>query len=128
MVRNPWGYETYNGNFSWNDTRWTNALAAQVPFGIDPRTQEIADGISVVPVADFFGCFADITVGHYRNDAGYYNTWYDVENATSGKAYLFSMTPSTASTDLYWRVDSYPTQVMNISCSAGNNSAGTAIT
>jgi hypothetical protein len=44
----------YNTDF---DSRWTNSLLAQVPFGIDPRTSKKGDGIFVVPIEIISECF-----------------------------------------------------------------------
>lgn len=52
MIRNPWGATYYNGNWNKDDTNWTDALAAQVLFGIDPRTSD-SDGIFVMEASDF---------------------------------------------------------------------------
>ena len=36
LMRNPWGITYYTGTWSHNDTNWTDALVAKVPFSIDP--------------------------------------------------------------------------------------------
>jgi hypothetical protein len=38
LFRNPYGLDNFY-NQAWNatDPKWTNALVAQVPLGIDPR-------------------------------------------------------------------------------------------
>jgi len=38
LMRNPWGYANYNSDWHKTDTRWSDALVAQVPHGVDPRT------------------------------------------------------------------------------------------
>ena len=38
MVRNPWGSAYYSHEWHKNDAAWTDALVAQVPHGVDPRT------------------------------------------------------------------------------------------
>lgn len=48
MVRNPWGITYYSGEWNSDDTRWTDALVAQVPLGVDPRTS-VNDGIMIMP-------------------------------------------------------------------------------
>lgn len=57
MIRNPWGTTYYSYTWNKDDTNWTDALAAQVPFGIDPRTSAQptsgGSGIFVVPMAAF---------------------------------------------------------------------------
>ena len=44
MIRNTRG-NANNYNQTWNatDPNWTNALVAQVPFGVDPRKSQIDD-------------------------------------------------------------------------------------
>ena len=46
MIRNSWGSAS-NYNKTWNatDPNWTNALVAQVPFGVDPRKPQITNGV-----------------------------------------------------------------------------------
>lgn len=82
LVRNPWGTANYNQEWSKDDTNWTNDLVAQVPFGIDVRTQQASDGYFVVPISKLIGtdCFADYSIGHYRAGEGYTDKWYDKEN------------------------------------------------
>jgi hypothetical protein len=38
LIRNPYGLDNFY-NQTWNaaDSKWTNALVAQVPLGVDPR-------------------------------------------------------------------------------------------
>jgi len=38
LMRNPWGLTSYSKDWHKGDSRWTDALVAQVPFGVDPRT------------------------------------------------------------------------------------------
>jgi hypothetical protein len=51
MIRNPWGTAGYSGKWNKDDSDWTNALVAQVPFGIDPRTAQNSEGIFIVPIS-----------------------------------------------------------------------------
>ena len=48
LARNPWGVTEYTGTWKHDDSNWTDALVAQVPLGIDPRTSN-TKGIFVVP-------------------------------------------------------------------------------
>jgi len=58
LVRNPWGEEPYyNTSFNYQSSRWTNSLVAQVPFGLDPRTSQLSNGIFVVPIELLSTCF-----------------------------------------------------------------------
>jgi len=52
MIRNPWGVTYYDGTWNKDDTNWTDELAAQVLFSIDPRTSD-TDGIFVMEASDF---------------------------------------------------------------------------
>ena len=49
MIKNIRG-NANNYNQAWNatDPNWTDALVAQVPFGIDPRKSQITDGFFFV--------------------------------------------------------------------------------
>ena len=49
LMRNPWGITGYLGDWNENDPRWTEELVAQVPYGIDPRTEADSDGMFVIP-------------------------------------------------------------------------------
>ena len=57
LVRNPWGTAGYTGTWNKDDSNWTDALVAQVPMGIDPRTAQAADGVFVVPMSSLKTCF-----------------------------------------------------------------------
>ena len=49
MIRNPWGLDNgYNQTWKATDTKWTDALVAQVPLGIDPRKVQSPDGVFIV--------------------------------------------------------------------------------
>ena len=49
MICNSWGSaSTYNQTWNATDPNWTDALVAQVPFGIDPRKSQITDGFFFV--------------------------------------------------------------------------------
>ena len=52
LMRNPWGTTSYTGPWRHDDPNWTASKAAQVPFGIDPRTSN-ADGIFTMPLTTF---------------------------------------------------------------------------
>ena len=42
MIRNTWGFANkYDQTWNATDPNWTNALVAQVPFGVDPRKSQI---------------------------------------------------------------------------------------
>jgi len=40
LLRNPWGTTGYSAGWNHADTAWTDALVAQVPYSIDPRTSK----------------------------------------------------------------------------------------
>ena len=49
MIRNPWGLDNgYNQTWKATDPKWTNALVAQVPLGVDPRKVQSPDGVFFV--------------------------------------------------------------------------------
>jgi len=38
LIRNPWGTTYYSSTWNKDDVNWTDALVAQIPHGVDPRT------------------------------------------------------------------------------------------
>jgi hypothetical protein len=49
MIRNNWeGTNNYNQTWNATDPNWTNALVAQIPFGVDPRKSQNRDGFLFV--------------------------------------------------------------------------------
>ena len=74
MIRNPWGScfdKCYNGPLNSNDAFWTPSMINQVPFGVNPVTDDTKYGIFIVPADNFPVCFAYYTIGHYLDDQGY---------------------------------------------------------
>jgi hypothetical protein len=61
LVRNPWGITYYSGDWNKDDSNWTDALVAQVPLSVDPRTSE-SDGVFVMPSSGLVGetCISSI--------------------------------------------------------------------
>jgi len=53
-MRNPWGITGYKAAWHKGDTAWTDALVAQVPLSIDPRTSA-TKGIFATSMARFAG-------------------------------------------------------------------------
>lgn len=83
MFRNPWGTTTYNGPWSKDDNRWNDQLVSQVPFGVDVRTAQEAEGVFVIPIDLLIGsrnCFDNYQIAHQRASEGYKVTWYDEDN------------------------------------------------
>ena len=124
LVRNPWGTANYNQEWSKDDTNWTNDLVAQVPFGIDVRTQQASDGYFVVPISKLIGtdCFADYSIGHYRAGEGYTDKWYDKENNNANGVevaqYYFDRDQNVAS-DMYFTVETYTSKIIPKECTTG---------
>lgn len=58
LLRNPWGLTYYSGTWNKDDAAWTDALVAQVPYGIDPRTSD-TDGIFTMEISDFIDTSID---------------------------------------------------------------------
>lgn len=80
LMRNPWGQTQYTGTWNKDDPNWTDELVAQVPHGVDPRTQAEADGIFTLPKASLnsaLDCVGAFGVAHYRGDEGYSADWFD---------------------------------------------------
>mmetsp|Transcript_16497 Transcript_16497/g.28016 ORF Transcript_16497/g.28016 Transcript_16497/m.28016 type:complete len:109 (-) Transcript_16497:477-803(-) len=105
MVRNPWGISEYSKNWSHDDSRWTPEFIAQVPHGIDPTTSH-QQGIFFVEHSDLAECFSFYQIGHYRDEEGYKDTWYDQE-LDLGFVTQHKVTPSEKRGDLYFTVETY---------------------
>lgn len=127
MFRNPWGTTTYGGQWAWHDPNWTDELVAQVPYGLDPRTEGPADGIFVMPKENIIwdsGCIMDVGVAHYRDGEGYTDDWFDATDMDEDThLYTFSVpTSAQPSTDgpfpdaLYVTIESYYSEVIPMSC------------
>ena len=109
MVRNPWGITYYTGEWSSTDSRWTDALVAQVPLSVDPRTS-VDDGIMVMPSSNLMDtqCISSVQVGHLRDAEGYTSTWFDQEAVTSNnEEYYYSFTAPVDNSYLYFTVESF---------------------
>jgi len=72
LIRNPWGKTDYSSDWHKDDTRWTDALVAQVPYGIDPRTSA-PNGVFTIPhdLAVNSKCLNSLQIGHLRDSEGY---------------------------------------------------------
>ena len=83
LMRNPWGITYYSSDWNKNDTRWTDALVAQVPYGIDPRT-DYEDGLFTVPHDTIINgvCLSSLQIGHLRDSEGYNKIWFDEESVS----------------------------------------------
>lgn len=112
LMRNPWGYTYYSDDWNKNDARWTDALVAQVPFGIDPRTA-YNDGLFTLPHDKIINeaCISSLQIGHLRDSEGYNKIWFDEENVMKETDfYYYDVTiPTThdATSYLYLTVESY---------------------
>ena len=93
MFRNPWGVTYYTGTWNKDDPNWTDDLVAQIPFGLDPRTEGDADGIFVMPKENILwedDCIYDIGIAHYRDGEGYSDDWFDaIDMDEEGHLYKF---------------------------------------
>ena len=84
-------------------------MIKQVPFGVNPVTDDKNYGIFIVPATSFPICFARYAIGYYLDNQGYQAAYYDENSATSN---LYSYTyqiPSTATNlqPIYFSVASY---------------------
>ena len=92
---------------------------------MNPVTDGVKYGIFIVPSNLLSTCFYEYQIGNYLDNAGYYSTYYDVENAATD-LFTFSFTvPSNAitSSPIYFTVDSYPLHTVPYSCVIGNVSS-----
>lgn len=128
LMRNPWGTTAYSADWNKDDTDWTDALVAQVPLSIDPRTSA-AQGIFTVAMTRFVGqtdtandCFGDYAIAHNR--AGYNTYWYDREGADDTDDKLYYTTAPAKDGDFYFSVESYPLQTIPDACHGGSYTFG----
>ena len=56
-MRNPWGHETYKGDWSDNSKLWTDALAKEVGLVKNKK-----DGIFYISIADYKKAFTETIV------------------------------------------------------------------
>ena len=116
MIRNPWGLDNgYNKTWKATDTKWTDALVAQVPLGIDPRKVQSPDGVFVVQSSDFNKCFEGYFIGHIRDSEGYVRTWYD-NDKDDGTQKTFTFSPGSVNDTVYISVENYGLGVVPEKC------------
>lgn len=53
MIRDPHATTDYNCSWNMNDKNWTEDLIKQVPFGKDPRKDQIKGGIFIVTIYEY---------------------------------------------------------------------------
>ena len=132
LMRNPWGITGYKAAWHKGDTAWTDALVAQVPLSIDPRTSA-TKGIFATSMTRFAGqsadgktssndCFGDYSIAHNR--AGYDTYWYDREGADNSDSKFYYTTVPAKSGDLYFSVESYPLSTIPTACHGGSYTFG----
>jgi len=128
LIRNPWGTVYYNSDWNKDDSRWTQALVDQVPFGVDPRTAASTDGLFTVPNSKFIGtaCFDSYEIGHNRESEGFVDTWYDREN--DDEAFTqYSFTTDSTTSDIYFTVETYGHAIVPLVCTTGAYSGGSTV-
>ena len=126
-MRNPWGLTYYSSDWNKDDDRWTDALANQVPFDIDPRTSA-NDGLFTVPYDKIMNeeCISSFQIGHLRDSEGYTKTWFDEEQVSkeSGFYYYNLALPDIMASDtshIYLTVESYYQQYIPQDCWEGSS-------
>lgn len=128
LMRNPWGSTGYSADWNKNDAKWTDALVAQVPMSIDPRTSA-TKGIFTVPMTRFAGqatssndCFGDYSIAHNR--AGYKTFWYDRDGADDSDVKNYYTTAPKKDGDFYFSVETYPLSTIPTACHGGSYTFG----
>lgn len=118
MLRNPQGISSYNKSWHWEDPKWADDIVKQVPLGIDPRKKE-NNGIFFMPSSHLMKdnqCIDTFHVGHFREDEGYTDTWYDAINSDFDPQVYFDslnifqyyfFTPSSNKGQMYFTVETY---------------------
>ena len=81
LARNPWGSTYYSGDWKHNDSRWTTANKARVPYNLGDDVVANTNGLFVIPIEKLINniCFDGIDIA--LSDSGYSNSRYDYENA-----------------------------------------------
>ena len=55
---------------------------------------------------NFLKCFESIEIGHYRENEGYFSTWYDAEKMDD-KIYPYELSANSNEGDIYVSVETY---------------------
>ena len=81
LVRNPWGFQDYVGDWNATDPRWTPYTRSQVPKGVDITTSDKM-GVFALPASKLINgeCLNEVSVVHYRDHEGYKDSRYDAIN------------------------------------------------
>jgi hypothetical protein len=123
LMRNPRGANGYNWRWSASDPKWSDGMAAQVPFGFDPREEDPEEtGLFIVPFEAFLDnpgigyCFVNIQIGHNRADEDYEEQWYDVIDASDDEEYTFFATGDTSWKPIYFTVETYGFNIIPLEC------------
>lgn len=82
LVRNPWGYSEFIGNWSDSSSVWTAAFKAQVPN----HPWSTSDGAFYMSVKDFQSIFAYYTITYYHDD--YNLSFYEANGLGAGRLTL----------------------------------------
>ena len=125
MIRDPYGPEPgrkvkdqysplhKGGNL------WTDHFKSQVPGGIDPTDVDYFNktGIFFMNIYTASRAFDGITTTEYREEEGYSNSWYDVDNDEPfGKKRNFTFEIPKLDGDVYVSVESYSHKMVDPSC------------
>jgi hypothetical protein len=117
MMRYPKGTDigSYNRRWNFRDTKnWIQTYIDQVPFGINPLTAW-KKGYLFIESRDLFTCFKEVSIAHKRDEEGYTNNWYDVDDDW-GSLWDFYVTVPRRAGDLYFGVESYYSSMYPLSC------------
>lgn len=125
LMRNPEGKNGYNWRWGPDDPKWTDGMAAQVPFNFDPRvSNQDETGMFVAPLEAFLDnpgvgyCFVNIQIGHSRVDEGYTDKWYDIIDADEGTTYKFYTTADTIQKPFYVSAETYGFAIVPEECTS----------
>jgi len=132
-MRSPEGALTSGGTqltTAWkpDDANWTDALVAQVPYGIDPRTSNTApNGIFVLSRDAAWGENGEDRCAYemdFANEQSWFsNDWYDKINAPdNGEEWIVyaKMPPAPADmTEIIFTVETYWYNIIPKKCTEG---------
>ena len=105
-IRNPWGSDSFTGPWNDNDSRWTAAYKAQVPYS------NSNDGYFFMDVNDFVISFYYFQINYYRDD--WKLSYYD-RQSDDGSLHTYTFTLRTTQ-DVYLGADFYDPRMYANGC------------
>lgn len=107
MIRDPKGRDTYQDKWNSKDkASWTPEFIAQVPRGINPLRPN-SFGVFFIEHIRYGRCFESFQIAHQREQEGYKETWYDIENDDGDQTDLSFTVPESKQGTIYITAETY---------------------